>query len=89
MQVSPQHTKSWIFRFMLSGRARWMGPGAVHTVSLAEAREAARDARKMLLAGVDPIEAREGERMRARLEAARAVTFKDCAITYIKAHEAG
>jgi hypothetical protein len=43
----------------------------------------------MLLAGVDPIEARETERMQARLEAASSVTFKECATSYIKAHEAG
>ena len=63
LQVSPQITKSWLFRFMLDGRARSMGLGAVHTVTLAEAREAARECRKMLLAGLDPIEARESERM--------------------------
>ncbi len=89
LQVSPQQTKSWCFRFTLNGRARWMGLGAVHTVTLAEAREAARDARRLLLAGIDPIDARAAEKMQARLEAARGVTFKDCAIAYIAAHEAG
>ena len=89
LQVTPEITKSWLFRFMLNGRARWMGLGPVHTVTLAEAREAARECRKMLLAGVDPIEARESVKMQARMEAARGVTFKDCAVAYIKAHETG
>ena len=89
LQVTPEITKSWLFRFMLDGRARWMGLGAVHTVTLAEAREAARECRKMLLAGVDPIEARKADRMEARHAAARSITFEDCATAYIKAHEAG
>jgi hypothetical protein len=33
LQVSPQITKSWLFRFMLDGRSRSMGLGPVHTVS--------------------------------------------------------
>ncbi len=89
LQVSPKKTKSWLLRYMLNGRARWMGLGSVHTVSLAEAREAARECRNLLHAGVDPIEKRETERMQARMEAARVVTFRDCATAYIKAHETG
>ena len=89
LQVSPKKTKSWLFRYMLNGRARWMGLGAVHTVSLAEAREAARECRKLLHADIDPIEKRQTERMQARMEAAGGVIFRDCAAAYIKAHETG
>jgi len=39
--------------------------------------------------GIDPIEARRAERLQARLDAAKAVTFKECAESYIKAHRAG
>ncbi len=89
LQVSPQKTKSWCFRFTLNGRARWMGLGPVHSVTLADAREAARDARRLLLAGIDPIDARAARKMQARLEAARGISFKECATAYIAAHEAG
>ena len=41
LQVSERGAKSWIFRFKKDGRLRVMGLGPVHTVSLAEAREAA------------------------------------------------
>src|SRR5262249_45414120 len=37
----------------------------------------------------DPIAARRAERARKRLEAAKAITFKQCAETYIAAHCAG
>lgn len=44
--------------FTRNGRRREMGLGSVADVSLAEAREAATEARKAVLAGGDPIEAR-------------------------------
>ena|SRR6185437_12308928 len=39
LQVSENRGKSWVFRYMLHGRAVHMGLGATHTVSLQEARE--------------------------------------------------
>ncbi|MFL6663938.1 MAG: Arm DNA-binding domain-containing protein, partial [Rhizobacter sp.] len=58
LQVSPSGTKSWVFRFTLAGRPREMGLGPLHTVTLAEARDKALEQRKLVLAKVDPIEAR-------------------------------
>jgi integrase len=66
-----------------------MGLGPYPDVSLAEARQKAFDARRLLRDGVDPIEARRAARTAARLEEARSLTFKDCAERYIVAHEAG
>ena len=42
--------RSWLFRFKVGGKDRWMGGGSTHTVSLAEAREWAREQRKLRLA---------------------------------------
>jgi len=39
--------------------------------------------------GIDPIEARRAQRARQRLDAAKAITFKQCAEAYIAAHRAG
>jgi hypothetical protein len=39
--------------------------------------------------GIDPIEARRARRNQANLEAARAMTFRQCATAYIEAHRAG
>jgi integrase len=61
----------------------------VHTVSLPEAREAALQCRKRLLEGIDPIEARNKELGRQRLQAASAKTFRECAEAYIGSHRAG
>lgn len=87
--VGPSGSKSWVFRYRVGPRLREHGLGPLHTVGLAEAREKARLCRHQRLEGVDPIEARRDDRARAQIEAAKAMTFKDCSEAYIKAHKAG
>ncbi|MFP3943767.1 MAG: integrase arm-type DNA-binding domain-containing protein, partial [Alphaproteobacteria bacterium] len=87
-------TKSWGFRYtqtMPDGRRRGVqiGLGALHTVTLADAREAARELRKMLHDGLDPKAEREKAKAKRREEAAKRVTFKTHAEAYIEAHKAG
>jgi len=89
LQISPSLTKSWVFRYQLANRPREMGLGALHTFSLKEARERARRCRQLLAEGRDPIEDRQAERQQKRLDAARALTFDQCAAAYIDAHKAG
>jgi len=89
LRVTHSGTKNWVFRFMLNGRPRWMGVGPLHTIGLAEARNRAAAFRLQRHDGVDPIEKRRAERLEARLDAAKAVTFKECAATYIASHRAG
>jgi integrase len=89
LQVSSAGTKSWIFRFTRQGRQREMGLGALHTVSLAEARDKAKRCRQQLTDGLDPIDARKAIKSARALEQARAITFDQCAADYIKAHRSG
>jgi hypothetical protein len=65
-----------------------MGLGPTHTVSLAKARQKALEYHKAPLDGRAPIEARGARHMAAKLNAAKAMTFKDCAKHYITAHKA-
>lgn len=59
------------------------------SLSLHQARERAREARRTLkIDGRDPIEARKAQRQADRIEAARSITFEDCATRYVAAHEA-
>jgi len=81
-------SKSWVYRYRRDGRLRDMGLGPLHTVSLAEAREAALACRKLRREGGDPIEARRAEKQQAKLERAKAMTFRQCAEAYIEAHRA-
>ncbi len=89
LQVSKWGTKAWLFRYQLNGRARQMGLGSFNTFSLKEARERARFARQQVADGIDPIEVRRDTKIAARLAAARAITFEQCANRYIAAQEAG
>jgi integrase len=83
--------RSWLFRYTLASKQRYMGLGTTAVaagqggVSLAEARAAAEKARALLRVGIDPIAARDEERVRVKAEAeARAkvtagpVTFAQC-----------
>ena len=54
LQISKFKSKSWVFRYTLHGTRREMGLGPTHTVSLAEARQKAKECRLTLLDGKDP-----------------------------------
>jgi integrase len=82
-------SKNWVFRFERAGRERQMGLGPLHTLSLADARSRARACRRVLLDGGDPINARQAVRDAERAAAARTMSFKACAETYIAAHRSG
>ena len=89
LRVTPTGGKFWAFRFMIYGKAREMGLGALHALPLAKARLKAAECRKQLSEGTDPIAAREAEQTKARLAAGRDRTFQQCAEAYIEAHKDG
>jgi integrase len=92
--------RSWIYRFA-TGKTkisrngfshnveRQMGLGSFPTISLADAREKALKARKLRDRGLHPIEVRDKERSALALEAARAISFDQCATAYLAAHRSG
>ncbi len=79
--------RSWIFRYAMHGKERYMGLGSLTTFSLAEARELARECRQKVAKGVDPLAEREEQRHADRLTAARNITFEKAAEEYIAAHQ--
>jgi integrase len=89
LQVSEAGTKSWVYRFMMKGRQREMGLGSIDTFNLAEAREKAREYRKLVHEGIDPIEARLKRRDDARAEEAARITFKQACQEYLIVHQDG
>lgn len=95
LQVSPsttddkRPTKSWVFRFMMAGRARKMGLGDTEQVKLGDARKKASAARLLVVDGVDPIEERNARKAALAVEEAKALSFKECAERYIEAHQSG
>lgn len=89
LQITAGGAKSWIFRYQRAGRRRDMGLGSADLFTLAEARQKALAARRMVAEGIDPIDARHAERQAKALDAAKAMTFKAAALAYIAAHRAG
>src|SRR4051812_1619538 len=75
LQVAEGGSKSWLYRYKSNGKDRWHGLGPLHTITLAQARERAADARRLRLDGHDPIDAKHASRAAARLDAGRAITF--------------
>lgn len=89
LQITTTGAKSWLFRYMMNGRSFGMGLGPTHTVSLAEARQKAMDARKLLIDGINPLTAKKQKQIAAALASAKMMTFDQCAEAYILAHKAG
>jgi len=80
--VSNSGAKKWVYRFTLNGRRRDMGLGSFPDVELAEAREKAAQARKLVKNGSDPFAKRnQAER--------RIPTFTALAAEYIRVHRPG
>ena len=91
LQVTPSGSKTWIFRYRspLTQKLRDMGLGPIHSVGPPEARQRAAAKRALIQSGLDPIEAREEETRRRAVEAAKAISFSQCAAAYIESHKAG
>jgi integrase len=86
LQITKPGAKTWIFRYAADGRTRDMGLGAFHAVSLSDARTKAAECRNLRSKGIDPIDRRDAEKQAAVIEAAKAVTFSECATQYIADH---
>jgi integrase len=89
LQVAPTGARTWIYRFQLRGRRRDMGLGSAKVYSLAEARQKAADARRLVAEGVDPIEQKASRAAAAAAEKAKVMTFRQCAEAYVAAHRSG
>src|ERR1044071_7567547 len=90
LRVGPTGAKSWIFRYTgADGKRHDLGLGPTHTVSLAEARELALQARKARRQDKDPLKEKRLARQQGRIAAAKAMTFADAAEAYIQSHTAG
>jgi hypothetical protein len=95
------HTlKHWVFRYRApngrtiitkSGRTahaeRNMGLGPARRYTLAEAREMAKEAKKLLDRGLDPLDQRNERRAALHVANASVVTFDMAAEGYLRAHE--
>src|SRR4051794_15406345 len=73
--VSASGRRKWILRYQLAGTRRDMGLGSYPSVTLAQARIAAGDARKLIVQGIDPVQARDAAK---RAEKPVPDLWRDC-----------
>ncbi|WP_422028478.1 tyrosine-type recombinase/integrase [Roseovarius sp.] len=77
MQITPAGAKSWLLRVTVGGKRRKVGLGSYPTITLAAARERAREALEMIERGVDPVEQRRAARAALAAQQARSLTFAE------------
>ncbi len=99
LQVTGDGVKSWVFRYMMNGKAKTMGLGSLNAVPLTSkrdesgkelvrgAREWANHYRSILAQGIDPLAARKEDDAKKALAKARGMTFEQCAEAYMEAHK--
>jgi len=83
VQIKSENSASWVLRIGIDGRRRDMGLGNFYELTLAEARDLARDIRKKVNLGVDPINERKELVSARRAAAADKLTFRDVAKQYV------
>jgi integrase len=85
LQISPSGSRQWTFLFERNHKQREMGLGSADagSVTLADAREKALEARRQLAQGFDPIEARNGKLANAKVAGIKFGKFAD---DFVKSH---
>lgn len=84
-QITPAGSTSWILRTIVGNARREIGLGAYPEISLAVARDKAREARSKIEAGVDPVEERRAVRSALVAAQRRGLTFTDAVARYLDA----
>jgi len=84
LQITSNNAKSWLLRAMVNGRRRHIGLGGYPDVTLASARERAREMRDLIWKGIDPVEQRNAERDAIATEQRRRLTFSAAMERYLE-----
>ena len=87
LQIKEGGSKSWILRTVIGGKRRDMGLGAYPSVTFAQAREKAAEARELIRKGIDPIERQRSAQSALKASLASQLTFEETAKAYIEVHE--
>lgn len=88
MQISATGARSWVLRITIGAKRRDMGLGPFPGVTLAQAREKARQAREAVDQGQDPVLERQRARSALRATQASVITFDAAARALIEAKSA-
>lgn len=83
LMITPEGTKSWVFRVTYGGVRRKMGLGGYPAVTLGQAIEKAREIKADIDKGIDPINAKKANKSNLIAAQAKAKTFKECADMFL------
>ena len=79
--------RSWILRVKIGARRTDIGLGSSDDVSLADAREKAREYRRKVREGIDPMDEKRQARAALQVAKVKSRTFKECAEAFLEAQE--
>ncbi|PTX54655.1 integrase [Litoreibacter ponti] len=85
MQTTRTGGRTWILRVSIGGKRREIGLGGFPEVTLAQARERARETKDKIRRGIDPVEERKAAHSSLMAAAGRGMTFKDATKHYLDA----
>jgi integrase len=85
LQMTPGDGRSWVLRVTVGDLRRDIGLGGFPGVTLARAREKAREARDMIERGIDPIEERKAAKSALIASQRRGLTFAAATDRYLTA----
>ncbi|MEP3333510.1 Arm DNA-binding domain-containing protein [Sedimentitalea sp.] len=85
LQLTPKKGRSWVLRAKVGAARRDIGLGGFPAVTLAQAREKAREARDKISQGIDPIEERKASKAALAAAQRRGLTFADATDKYLEA----
>lgn len=88
LQVSPTGSKSWILRTTIGKGRPELGLGGFPDVTLAQAKDRAREMKGMIRKGIDPREEQRNAKSALLAQRATDVTFEEFARQYIEDNEA-
>lgn len=77
--------RAWVLRIQVGDKRRDLGLGSYPDVSLAQARDTAREYRKHVKMGIDPLAHKRQVKSTLRAQQASEKTFKECVDAYITA----
>jgi integrase len=77
LQITPNGGKTWVLRVRVGAKRRDIGLGGFPTVTLAQARDKARETRAKIEGGIDPVEERKAAKARLITAQRKGLLFKD------------
>jgi integrase len=84
LQITPTGARSWILRATVGTLRRDIGLGGFPAVTLAQARDKAREARAKIENGIDPVEARKAAKAALAAAQSRGLTFDAATKRYLE-----